>query len=117
MGSLLRRLLYRLLRGLRRTLNSTLYRLLRTLRRLRGALRRDFLNLHFLYFYRLCLRRTLGRLCGPLRGLGGGALALYYVAESERGKWSDWLREAGFTTGRFIIESDLTSSPTLPRFE
>jgi hypothetical protein len=47
----------------------------------------------------------------------GGAVALYYVAESERGRWTDYLQEAGFSTGRFRIESDLTSSPVLPDFE
>ena len=47
----------------------------------------------------------------------GGALALYYVAESERGRWTDLLQEAGFPTGHYLIESGLTSSPALPQFE
>lgn len=47
----------------------------------------------------------------------GGALALYFVAESERPRWNVWLHDAGFTAGHFVIESNLTSSPRLPRFE
>ena len=47
----------------------------------------------------------------------GGALALYYVAESERGHWHDLLQEAGFPAGHYVIKSDLTSSPRLPQFE
>ncbi|WP_437207141.1 hypothetical protein [Planctomicrobium sp. SH664] len=47
----------------------------------------------------------------------GGSLALYYVDESERSRWDTLLRNAGFMTGRFIIEGSLTSSPRLPSFE
>jgi len=47
----------------------------------------------------------------------GGSLALYYVDESERSRWDTLLRNAGFTTGRYIIEGSLTSSPRLPSFE
>ncbi len=47
----------------------------------------------------------------------GGSLALYHVAETERDHWSALLRNAGFTTGQFIIEGSLTSSPRLPSFE
>ncbi|QDT57084.1 hypothetical protein Pan44_51500 [Caulifigura coniformis] len=47
----------------------------------------------------------------------GGALALYFVAESERERWNGLLNDAGFRPGYFVIESELTSSPRLPRFE
>lgn len=46
----------------------------------------------------------------------GGGLALYFVAESERARWNNLLQEAGFTSGHYVIESDLSASPQLPRF-
>ncbi len=46
-----------------------------------------------------------------------GALALYFVADSERERWNGLLEEAGFRPGYYVMESELTSSPRLPRFE
>ncbi|MEZ6061124.1 MAG: hypothetical protein R3C19_12230 [Planctomycetaceae bacterium] len=47
----------------------------------------------------------------------GGALALYFVAESEAPRWRAILDEAAFRPGYSIIENELAASPQLPRFE
>ncbi|MCG6157619.1 hypothetical protein [Rubinisphaera margarita] len=47
----------------------------------------------------------------------GGGLALYFVAESERERWNELLRETGFQPGHYVIESSLAANPQLPRFD
>ena len=47
----------------------------------------------------------------------GGALALYFVAESEAPRWKAILNEAGFEPGHFIVENSLSASPQLPQFD
>ncbi|MEZ6137025.1 MAG: hypothetical protein R3C53_19190 [Pirellulaceae bacterium] len=47
----------------------------------------------------------------------GGALALYYVADSEMGRWRDIVDRAGFADNHYIIENYLSERPELPMFE
>ncbi len=47
----------------------------------------------------------------------GGGIAMYFVADAERQRWNQLLQEAGFQAGHYLIESELTTNPQLPRFE
>ncbi len=47
----------------------------------------------------------------------GGALALYFVSETEAPKWKSMLNEAGFEPGHFVVENELSASPQLPQFD
>lgn len=46
----------------------------------------------------------------------GGGLALYFVANDQVPQWRKILGEAGFESGRFVIENELTNTPRLPQF-
>ncbi len=47
----------------------------------------------------------------------GGGIALYFVADSERQRWNQFLQETGFSSGHYLIESHLSANPQLPRFD
>lgn len=47
----------------------------------------------------------------------GGGLALYYVAQSEVGRWRRIVERAGFPGGSCVIQTELVANPQLPRFD
>ena len=46
-----------------------------------------------------------------------GAMALYYVSQNEVSAWRQVLVEAGFESGQFVIETELSESPQLPQLD
>lgn len=47
----------------------------------------------------------------------GGAIALYYVDHNQVPTWQSITHDADFPAGYSLIESDLSASPQLPKFE
>lgn len=47
----------------------------------------------------------------------GGGVALYFVSRTETGRWNQILAKAGFEPGEYVIETELSESPQLPRLD
>ena len=64
-------------------------------------------------------KRSLDRMAASLRQYQelGGALALYFVSESEIPRWRAIVNDAGFAPDHVMIENELAASPRLPQFD
>ncbi len=47
----------------------------------------------------------------------GGGLALYFVAQDQTKLWREVMASAGFGLGEYVIETNLSESPQLPRLD